>query len=304
MKLKQQPRAARGRVTTRRPPRRPLRALTSRRGAARPGVPLGRRIAARLPSLARIAAVLGAAAAAGALVALLGGPWLRVSDVAYGGQRYTAADDLDRILADARGQSVLAVDTAAIRARIERLPAVASASVRATVFGELQATVREHEAAFVWHTASSRFLGASDGTVFAEVGTNEALSADVAGLPQIRDERFVARLITVGDVIDASVLETALRVVAIDPATLGSAATYLTLRLDDEFGFRLVSQAPAWEVALGAYGTDPTETSADAAARLDRQVAAVRTLFAERSEADIGWVDVRNPGKVYFRAKG
>ena len=304
MKLKQQPRAARGRATARRPRRRPLRALTSRRGAARPGVPLGRRIAARLPSLSRIGAVLGAAAAAGALVALLTGPWVRVADVAYGGQRYTAADDLDRILAEARGQSVLAVDTAAIRARIERLPAVESATVRASVFGALEATVHEHEAAFVWHTASSRFLGASNGTVFAEVAANEALPADVAGLPQIRDERFVARLITVGDVIEASVLETALRVVAIDPATLGSAATHLTLRLDDEFGFRLVSQAPAWEVALGAYGTDPTESSADAAARLDRQIAAVRTLFAERPEAEIGWVDVRNPGKVYFRAKG
>ncbi len=31
---------------------------------------------------------------------------------------------------------------------------------------------------------------------------------------------------------------------------------------------------------------------------------AVRTLFAEEPEDGIGWVDVRNPGKVYFRAKG
>jgi hypothetical protein len=100
------------------------------------------------------------------------------------------------------------------------------------------------------------------------------------------------------------VLDTALRVVAIDPATLGSTSQHLRLRVDDEYGFRLVSDAPAWEVALGAYGTDPTESAADAAARLERQVAAVRTLFAERPEAEIGWVDVRNPGKVYFRAKG
>ena len=281
-----------------------MRALTSRRGARRPGVPLGRRVSRRLPSLARLAAVLGAAAAAGALVALLNGPWLRVSDVSYSGHHHTAAADLERILSDARGRSVLAVDTLAIRDRIERLPAVASAAVRATALGAVEATVTEREAAFVWHTASSRFLGASDGTVFAEVAADEGLTAEVAALPQIRDDRFVARLITVGDVIPGPVLETALRVVAIDPATLGSDAAYLGLRLDDEFGFRLVSDAPAWEVALGPYGTDPKESSADAAARLERQVAAVRTLFAQRPEAEIGWVDVRNPGKVYFRAKG
>ena len=57
-------------------------------------------------------------------------------------------------------------------------------------------------------------------------------------------------------------------------------------------------------MALGVYGTDPRETSAEAAARLESQVTAVRTLFASRPEAGIGWVDVRNPGKVYFRAKG
>jgi hypothetical protein len=52
------------------------------------------------------------------------------------------------------------------------------------------------------------------------------------------------------------------------------------------------------------YGLDPRETAAEADARLERQVTAVRTLFASRPEAEIGWVDVRNPGKVYFRAKG
>ena len=76
------------------------------------------------------------------------------------------------------------------------------------------------------------------------------------------------------------------------------------MRLDDEFGFGLVSSDPAWEMALGVYGTDPAETPADAAARLERQITAVRTLFATRTETEIGWVDARNPGKVYFRAKG
>ena len=114
----------------------------------------------------------------------------------------------------------------------------------------------------------------------------------------------MARLVTVGDVIPEALLRTALDVAAIDPARLGSLATALSVRLDDEYGFRIVDAEPGWEVALGVFGLDPRETPAEAASRLERQVTAVRTLFASQSEAEIGWVDVRNPGKVYFRAKG
>ena len=304
MKLKPQ------RRPTRRPPRptrtarRPARGATRSRGAQRPGKSLRRRIGARLPSLARFGAVLGAVAATAALVALLNGPWLRVTDVAFAGQHYTAASDLDRILAEQRGTSVLAVDTAALRTRIARLPAVGEVTINASLLGRIDASVVERDAAFVWQTASGRYLGAADGTIFALLGEEEAVPPELQQLPLVRDERFVARLVTVGDVIPAGVVRTALRLVSIDPAELGSAAGALTLTLDDEYGFRLVSAAPEWQVALGPYGLDPTETDAEAAVRLDAQVAAVRTLFATRAEVEIGWVDVRNPGKVYFRAKG
>jgi hypothetical protein len=38
--------------------------------------------------------------------------------------------------------------------------------------------------------------------------------------------------------------------------------------------------------------------------QIERQVSAVRTLFAAHPESTVSWVDARNPGKVYFRAKG
>jgi hypothetical protein len=123
-------------------------------------------------------------------------------------------------------------------------------------------------------------------------------------MPRVIDERTVARLMTVGDRIEDDLLDTALRLAALDPAALGSQARELGVRLDDEFGFRLVAADQGWELALGPSGIDPTESAADVAARLERQVTAVRTLFASRAEAEIGWVDARNPGKVYFRAKG
>lgn len=304
MKLKPQPRPSRA-------PRPRSRRGAVKRGARprggqarRPGVPLRRRLAGRLPSIRRVLSGLGAVAGAAIMVALLNGPWLRVSQVAWAGEHYTDAADLAAALEPVRGSSLLAVDTRSLRERLERIPSVASAQVSASLTGSLEARVREREAAFVWQTTSARFIGADDGTVFAGSGLDAEPDPALADLPHIIDSRFAARLITVGDVIPEALLHAAMRIAAIDPAALGSSASGLSITVDDEYGFQLVSAQPGWSMALGIYGLDPRETTAEADARLERQITAVRTLFATEAEADIGWVDVRNPGKVYFRAKG
>jgi hypothetical protein len=156
----------------------------------------------------------------------------------------------------------------------------------------------------VWDTERARFLVAADGIVFAALAPDDEPIDGLGGLPLLHDERTAARRMTIGDEVPSGLLAAALRVEDIDPAVLGSRAAELDVRIDDEFGFRLVAADAGWEAALGVYGTDPRETDAEAAARLERQVTAVRTLFASRAESEIGWVDVRNPGKVYFRAKG
>jgi cell division septal protein FtsQ len=267
-------------------------------------VPVRQRLAKRLPSIRRLIAGVGAVAAVAGLVALLNGPWLRVQEVTWDGARYTGTEELASLLDGARGASVLAIDTRAIGDRIEALPAVADAAVTASLTGHVTATLVERTVAFVWETRSARLLGSDDGTIFAAVASDAELAPDVAGAPHITDSRRASRLLTAGDTIPAALLETTMRLLAIDPATLGSRAERLTVSIDDEYGFRLSSADPAWEIAFGVYGTDPRVTSAEAAARLERQVTAVRTLFAEEPEDGIGWVDVRNPGKVYFRAKG
>jgi cell division septal protein FtsQ len=261
-------------------------------------------MAGRMPSIRRVIAALGAVAAALALVALLNGPWLRVSQVAWAGDHFTDAAELEELLAGERGASVLEVDTRALSERLERIPSVASAQVSASLTGQIHASVVEPDVAFVWDTSSARFLGAADGTMFAVLGRDAALPSGLRTLPLITDERSVARVITVGDRLPAGLLDAAMRITEIDPAVLGSRTPELTVRIDDEFGFRLISTDPSWEVTLGVYGIDPRETTGEAIARLERQVTAVRTLFASESETEIGWVDVRNPGKVYFRAKG
>ena len=304
MKLKRQPRPLPRRVP--RTGRRAARPGAKPRGrqARRPGTPLRARIGRRLPSIRRLIAGFGAAAVAASLVALVGGPWLRVTEVTWAGDQFTTEQDLAGLLQRQRGASVLAVDTRSLRERLELLPAVAEATVVASLTGRLEVTIVEREAAFVWETSSARLLGAADGTLFAALPRDAPLGAELATLPHIADERSMARLTAAGDRIPEGLLRTALRLASLDPAALGSNAERLLVRLDDEFGFGLVAPVPGWEMALGVYGTDPGETASDTAARLERQVTAVRTLFATRAEAEIGWVDARNPGKVYFRAKG
>jgi hypothetical protein len=305
MKLRPQPRGTKARPARAAARARP-RAVPrgSGRMARRPGIPFRRRLGARLPSIRRLIAGVGAVAGAAVLVALLNGPWLLVTDIAWAGDRYTTDRDLRNALEEQYGTSLLAVDTDAIREEIERLPAVASAWVRAGILGRLEATVIEREAAFLWLTGGWRLLGASDGTIFARVRRTGEPEPGTEGLPRIDDHRSTAAFLSVGDVIPEPLLRTALRVAALDPALLGSQEASLGVQLDDEFGFRLLANEHRWEVALGVYGIDPRESAAQADERLERQITAVRTLFAAHAEEDVGWVDVRNPGKVYFRAKG
>lgn len=304
MKLKPQPRPVRRASTGRRGAASRGGARSKGRGARRPGAPLRQRLAKRLPSIRRLIAGAGAVAALAGLVALLNGPWLRVHQVTWDGDRYSDTAELASLLEGQRGSSALAVDTRAIGDRLEALPAVAEATVAVSLTGRVSATLVEHEVAFVWETRSARLLGADDGTIFGAIRGDAEVASDLAAAPRITDDRRSSRLLTVGDTIPEALLETTRRILRIDPATLGSRAEQLAVRIDDEYGFRLASADPGWEIAFGVYGTDPRVTPAEAAARLERQVTAVRTLFAQEPEDGIGWVDVRNPGKVYFRAKG
>jgi hypothetical protein len=239
-----------------------------------------------------------------ALVALLNGPWLRVSAVAWEGDAFTPADDVAAILDEARGESVLAVDTDALGDRIEELSSVAAATVAVSIGGEVRATIVEPEAAFVWETPMWRFIGSADGSLVARERSTIEPNAELSRLPFVRDTRPAGRILAIGDVIPEALVLVTSRLAELDPAVMGSDAVDFAIHLDDDVGLRLVADDPGWEIALGAYGADPAESPADAQARLERQLTAVRTLFATRDEADLGWVDARNPGKVYFRAKG
>lgn len=281
------------------------RATTARRRsgthARRPGPPLRRRLGRALPTTARMLAIVAFAGLVAGLVLLVNGPWLRVRETAWAGDRYTPDSRIGQILDSVHGAPLLAIDSAALASRIEELPAVFDASIETLLPDRVQVTIVEKTAAVVWRTSAVQLICAADGTAIGQLSLSRTLPDDLAMLPQVDDRRRESRNIILGDRIEASTLASAMRLAAVDPATMGSAATRLTVRLDDESGFQLVAGNPSWRAVLGLYGADLTGDLALLDQRIEAQLAAVRTLFGVETEKRVSWVDARNPGRVYWR---
>jgi hypothetical protein len=268
--------------------------------ARRPGTSLRNRVRGRLPTRGRVLAVLLFAASVAGLVTLVNGPWLRVNVVAHTGGRFTSTLVLDQIIDGYRGVPLLSVDSDALRRRLTELPAVADAQVTMQLPGELRVRIAEKQPAFIWRTTAVQLVGAADGSIITELLLSDQPDAALRRLPVVQDDRFPSRALTVGDVLPAAELRVALRLFALDPELLGSRARRLSVSLDDQYGFLLTSPQPAWRAAMGFYELDPREDRASANARLEQQLAAIRTLFATRQERAVSWLDARNPGKVYW----
>jgi hypothetical protein len=231
---------------------------------------------------------------------MVNGPWLRVARTAHAGERYTPPEQLEAVLGGYVGRPLLSVDSAEIAAQLSQLPAVAEARVSAQLPDGLQVTIVEKEPAATWLTPAARLVLAGDGRVIGSLSRTAELARELARLPALDDQRSASRSLVVGDAVPAAELDAARRLLDLDPELLGSHADGFRLRIDDEYGFMLISERPAWEAALGFYQAAPDESEEQAMARLEAQVAAVRTLFADRPERLVGWIDARNPGKVYW----
>ena len=165
---------------------------------------------------------------------------------------------------------------------------------------ELQVAITEKAPAFLWRTQRAVLVGARDGTIIAELPLDQALPDGLRRLPSVEDERFVSRLLSVGDAVPPAELRVAKRLTALDPRLIGSRASALEVKVDYQMGFVLEATQPAWTAALGFYQLDPREDQAAADAKLEQQLAAIRTLFATRPERNVSWLDASNPGKVYW----
>jgi cell division septal protein FtsQ len=269
--------------------------------ARRPAPALRFRLRRSLPAPGRIAAALLLATLVAGLLAVLNGPWLRVGQIAWAGERFTPANQLDRLLGALDGAPLLTVSAGEVAGQLRLLPAVAEARVTVTLPGSVSVTLVEKEPAFVWQTSAVRLIGAADGALIGELALRAPLPDDLSTLPLIDDRRVESRNIIVGDRLDERILASALRLAMVEPAMLGSRAGGLQVRLTDADGFLLVSAAPRWQANFGYYPPADDEELGTLDEQVEAQVAAVRTLFSLQAEGGVSWVDARNPGRVYWR---
>lgn len=253
---------------------------------------------------ARVSAVALCLAMTGTLAWLAGGPWLRVQAVSFEGAEWTSRTDLESVTRPSLGRSALLVDTASLALEIGALPAMEGADVEFSLPGEIRIVLIEESAVAVWRTSAAQLLLASDGTVIGARSRDAVPRGSPADLPLIEDGRDGSHDLSAGDGIPQHELDAALALAALSGARLGSAATVVTVSVDATYGFILSSPQAGWSAAFGFYGLDPTDAPETVAARIESQASAIRTLFASRPEAQVAWVDARNPGKVYFRARG
>jgi hypothetical protein len=235
---------------------------------------------------------------------LVTGPSLRVRGVAYAGAAWTRPSALDAITGPIVGQSVLLVDGSSIADAVGDLPGVETATVDIGLFGRIEVGLVEETAVAVWRTDAVQLLVAEDGTVVGTQARDAALTGDYANLPFVDDGRDSSHDLSVGDQLPLDELEAARALAALPPSRVGSASSVLRLSLDPTYGFILSSPQAGWQAAFGYYTADPLARPANLEARVLAQASGIRTLFAEHPEAGVAWIDARNPGRVYFRARG
>jgi hypothetical protein len=235
---------------------------------------------------------------------LAAGPWLQIRAVTYAGADWTGRDALDAVTDPMHGRSLLLVDAQATAEELGTLPGVQTANVDIGLFGDVRISLVEGDAVARWRTDAAQLLVAEDGTVVGVLSLDATAGAALAALPAVEDQREASHDLSVGDQIPEHEVNAALLVSALTPAQLGSDVATLGVSIDETFGFVVSAPQAGWEAAFGFYGVDPDDTPDVMQARLQSQASGVRTLFASHPEAGLAWIDARNPGRVYFRARG
>ena len=271
---------------------------------AKPAAPSQPRRRRRRINWTRITAAMLCAALVAVGVWLVGGPALRIRAVAYSGADWTERAALDAVTGPMMGDSALLVNAGLIATELGELPGVERATVDIGLFGQVRVALVEGDAVAVWRTGAAQLLVAEDGTVVGTQSRDATVPDAYAELPFVDDQREGSHDLWIGDQLPIDEVEAALALGDLSASRLGSASSILRISLDPTYGFILTSPQAGWQAAMGYYGSDPADTPATIRARLAEQASSIRTLFAQHPEAGVAWIDARNPGRVYFRARG
>lgn len=199
-------------------------------------------------------------ARAGALLALLAGiaglygvattGAFTVTRTVIEGATWTQEHDLVAALAIPPDQNAFALRTADLVGRLISIPAVRGAVVTVALPDEVRVVISQRQAQMTWKVGERQFLVDETGLLFAGLDETGSPGPD---LPVIDDRRAISMNLGVGSTLDVVTLDAALRLGSLVPADLGSSATRLVLRVDDEEGFVIRGIPPDWSAVFGFY---------------------------------------------------
>jgi cell division protein FtsQ len=113
---------------------------------------------------------------------------LRIDQVELSGQRFSSDNDIFNALDLQHARSLLALDTAAARVRIEELPWIATASINRVYPGSLEVRVSERKPAALWRKGGREYLIDDQGRVLSAVKAGTKLD-----LPLVEGEGAAAQ---------------------------------------------------------------------------------------------------------------
>lgn len=243
--------------------------------ARRRTAPVRRRSAGLTP--ARAGALLVMIAAAAAIYGMTSSPVFGLERLQVSGGTLTSEDAVRSALGPAAEPRVnlVTLDTAALGARLEQVPTVASADVSVGLPGTLAVRVTDLTPILVWQVADHRLLVDVDGRVIDVLGAGDPLPD--AALPVVVDKRASAAALGLGSILDPIDLDAARRLASLRPADVGSAAGSLAVTVDDTDGFTVVPTPSGWVAVFGFY--TPSQRTTD---MIPGQVRLLRSLLAGR----------------------
>jgi hypothetical protein len=190
-------------------------------------------------------------ASAGAMYGVGASPAFGYASLRVDGAVYTDPAAAEAAIASARGQNLFRLSTGPLRAALEQLPTVASATVDVQLPGTLHVTLKERIPVLIWKVGARRYLADAEGNLFGRLDYRTPPEADK--LVTIDDRRAASVGLYVGTRLDPQDVDAATRLASLVPTDVGSVAEALQVRVTDENGFVIRADPQGWLAIFGFY---------------------------------------------------
>ena len=202
-------------------------------------------------SVARAAAALAMLAAAGAIYGVGASSAFDYASLQVNGAVFTDPAAAEGTVRDVRGENLFRLSTEPLKAALEALPTVESATVGVQLPGTLVVTLRERIPVLIWKVGARRYLADGSGALFGRLDDRPPVQA--ADLPVIDDRRAASAGLSIGTRLDPQDVDAATRLASLVPVDVGSVATGLQVRVTDENGFIVRADPQGWIAVFGFY---------------------------------------------------